>query len=87
MRLVVLLFLFVFSFAGCEGQEESKSNKDSTNKVYVTQFGEDYHCKGCEQMEGQGATTVMTSEEASEKGYHPCEFCNPPLPYTGCAGI
>ncbi len=78
MKKLFITLAITLLLCGCGKKEEPKAKPEPPDKVYVTQFGENYHRLGCSELEGQGATMGMTYMKAEDKGYHPCEICQPP---------
>lgn len=51
--------------------------KGEPSYVYITPTGECYHDRDCYTIDKSEHIAATTESEAVERGYRPCEVCNP----------
>lgn len=63
------------STSSSSSKKTNESKKEDEKKVYVTEYGEKYHRKGCQYL-SQSAYEISL-KSAQRKGYEPCSVCDP----------
>jgi hypothetical protein len=77
---VPLCFIIMSIPVGISWHNRSKAINTETYIVYVTEYGECYHTQDCYCIKNSEKIPI-TLEEAMDRGYRPCQKCNPPDVY------
>ena len=59
-----------------EDHRQSQTETEAQTQVHITQSGSKYHREGCGAL--KNSDIIISLEEAKNRGYTPCQKCNPP---------